>query len=175
LTSRENRRQFGPCSPRDLSGQEFPGLSRISFLRAPNDQMWDVFQFAGAGWELTSDNPRSRQAATGNRQLPPSRCRHRVIRSFLDAGRHTATHWWFARAERRQMTIQWQISLGSQILASASPAAADGPAVCRDRPGRLVSVVASEACPGWIRSAAHRSICRSPRGSPKALLGGTSR
>jgi len=116
--------------------------SPVFVSAGPDDQMW-MFSSSLRRIELTPDNlvPDKQQLATGIAAQPLQ-----ASGDSLFLGRRTpySRAVLFSRAERRQMTTQWQLSLGAQILASVNSVAADGPTICLTDLGDLFQVTSQK-------------------------------
>ena len=112
--------------------------SPIFISAGPDDQMW-MFSSSLRRFELTLDSliPDKQQLATGIAAQPLQSAGDSLFLARRLAHSRAVI---FAEAERRQMIVQWQTSLGAGILESTAPAVQDGAVVCVTSLGDLFQV-----------------------------------
>ena len=112
--------------------------SPIFISAGPDDQMW-MFSSSLRRFELTLDSliPDKQQLATGIAAQPLQTVGDSLFLARRQAHSRAVI---FAEAERRQMIVLWQTSLGAGILESSAPTAQDGAAMCVTSLGDLYQV-----------------------------------
>lgn len=112
--------------------------SPIFISAGPDDQMW-MFSSSLRRFELTLDSliPDKQQLATGIAVQPLQSAGDSLYLARRHAHSRAVI---FAEAERRQMIIQWQTSLGAGVLESSAPAVQDGAVMCVTSLGDLYQV-----------------------------------
>ena len=115
-----------------------PQGSPIFICAGPDDQMW-MFSSSLRRFELTLDSlvPDKQQLATGIAAQPLQSLGDSLFLARRTAYSRAVI---FAEAERRQMIVQWQTSLGAGILESTAPAGQDGAVMCVTSLGDLYQV-----------------------------------
>ncbi len=123
-----------------------PQGSPIFISAGPDGQMW-MFCSSLRRFELTLDSliPDKQQLATGIAAQPLQAMGDSLFLARRLAHSRAVI---FAEADRRQMIVQWQTSLGAGILESSAPAAQDGAVLCVTSLGDLYQVTAQRLARG---------------------------
>lgn len=122
----------------------------IYLLAGPDDQMW-MCSSSLRRFELGPDSllPDKQQVAEGIASQPLQLSGDSL---FVARRPHYSRAVLLAEVERRQLIVQWQLSLGAGIAAASAPAAKDGAVVCANNLGDLYYVTPSRLARGGFDS-----------------------
>jgi len=120
--------------------------SPIFLSTGPDGQLW-MYSSALRRFELTRDSllPDKQELAVGLASQPLQGLGDSL---FLGRRLPYSRAVLFAEADRQQMLVQWQVTLGAGILASTTPAAQDGSVVCVTTLGDLFQVTPQKLARG---------------------------
>ena len=122
------------------------GGSPIFLATGPDSQMW-MLSSALRRFELTQDSllPAKQELAIGLASQPLQ-----ISGDSLYVGRRLAYSRavLFAEADRQQMILQWQVSLGGAVLECTAPSAADAAVICVTSLGDLYQVTPQKLARG---------------------------